>query len=183
MADSLQDQLMKAGLADEKRARDVRKEQKGKHKQKQPKKRRGQSGPDSATERARREQAEKVERDRQIETKRQARQRAKETAAQIHQIAESHRVERTGGEAVYRFTRGRRIKEVQVTEAQRQQLAGGELAIIAAKSGFELVPASVAERIRGIDENAVAVANERHRSESDAEDPYADFPVPDDLVW
>ncbi|MEX1081154.1 MAG: DUF2058 domain-containing protein [Halofilum sp. (in: g-proteobacteria)] len=182
MANSLQDQLMKAGLADEKRARELEKEKRAKAKRKQPKSKRG-TGQQQQSERARQEQSQKAERDRQIEAKRQAKQKAKETAEQIRQIVANHHVDRAQGEAVYRFTQGSRIKEIQVTNAQRQQIARGELAVIGTRKGYELVPATIAERIRPLDESVIRVANERASGETDPEDPYADYPVPDDLMW
>lgn len=183
MTESLQDQLLKAGLADEKRAREVRKDKQGK-KNKPPKGQRGRPQKSEAAERARTEQAAKAERDRQTEAKRQAKRQAKEVAAQIRQIVDTNRVSRAEGETVYRFTQGGKIKELQVTEVQRQQLARGELAVIASAGRYDLVPASVAERIRRLDESAIRVANDRHSNEGEREeDAYADFPVPDDLMW
>ncbi len=182
MANSLQDQLLKAGLSDEKRAREIEKEKKTHGKRKPPKAKRGADEQQRA-ERARRQQAKKADRDREIEAQRQAKQRAKETAAQIQQLVGNNRVDRSKGEAVYRFTQGSRIKEIQVTDAQRQQIARGELAVIGLKRGYELVPAAVAERVRALDDSAVRVANERAADDPDPNDPYADYPVPDDLMW
>lgn len=183
MGNSLQDQLLKTGLADEKRAREIEQEKKSKGKRKQPKSKRGAEQRQKA-EQARQQQAQKAERDRALEAERQKQRRAKETATQIRQIAKDNRVDRAKGEAVYRFTDGSRIKEIQVTDDQRQRLARGELAVVAVSNkAFEVVPAGVAERIRGIDENAVKVVNQPQADEADPDDPYADYPVPDDLMW
>ncbi len=183
MGNSLQDQLLKTGLADEKRAREIEQEKKSKGKRKPPKSKRGAEQQQKA-ERARQQQAQKAERDRALEAERQKQRQAKETAAQIRQIVQDHRVDRAKGESVYRFTQGSRIKEIQVTDDQRQRLARGELAVVAvSKKGFEVVPARVAERIRDLDDNAVKVANQAQADEADADDPYADYPVPDELMW
>lgn len=183
MGNSLQDQLLKTGLADEKRAREIEQEKKSKGRRKQPKSKRGAEQQQKA-ERQRQQQAQKAERDRALEAERQQQRQAKETADRIRQIAKDNRVDRAKGEAVYRFTLGSRIKEIQVTDDQRQRIASGELAVVAvSRKAFEVIPAAVAERIRGLDENAVKVDNRAQANESDADDPYADFPVPDDLMW
>ncbi len=160
-----------------------RKARQGKKKKKGSPKpsRREAAAPDPRTEAAQRERAEKVERDRQIEAEREASRRAKETAARVRQIAESHRIEREDGDVPYRFTRGSKIKEIWLGKAQHRKLADGEIALVACGEGYELVPKSTAERIREIDAAAVLVLNTGTPDSDD--DPYADFPVPDDLMW
>lgn len=180
MSKSLEDQFKQLGLADEKQ---VRKARQGKKKKKGAPKpsRREQAAPDPQAEAVQRERAEKAERDRQLELERQARRREKETAERVRQIVVSHRVERGEGELAYRFTRGRKIKEIWLGKAQHRRLADGEIALVACGECCELVPKTTAERIREIDAEAVLVLNTR--SPASGDDPYADFPVPDDLMW
>jgi len=181
MADSLQDQLKQLGLADEKQARKARQNNK-KNKPRKPS-RRGQSTPDPRAAEARQARAEKAERDRQTESRHQARRRAKETAARIRQIVETNRVTREQGEVVYRFTRGRKIKEVWLSQDQHRRLADGELALVSAGQTYDLVPKATAGRIQDIDDKAVLVLNQPADEAAQGDDPYADFPVPDDLMW
>ena len=61
-------------------------------------------------------------------------------------------------------------------------LSRGQLAIVRLDQGYELVPAKVAEKISQRDPQCVVVLNEA-RTELDEEDPYADFQIPDDLMW
>lgn len=180
MSNSLQDQFKQLGLADEKQ---VRKARQGKKKKKGSPKpsRREAPAPDPRAEAAQRERAEKAERDRQIEAEREAQRRAKETADRVRQIVQTHRIEREKGDVAYHFTYGSRIKEIWLSKAQHRRLADGEIALVACGEGYELVPKATAERIREIDATAVLVLN-TERSDSD-DDPYADFPVPDDLMW
>ena len=49
--------------------------------------------------------------------------------------------------------------------------------------GYELVPTVVAEKIRQREESAVLLLNERGNNAVDEDDPYKDFPIPDDLMW
>ena len=46
---------------------------------------------------------------------------------------------------------------------------------------YELVPKATGERIGEIDEEALLVLNTRNTDSDD--DAYADFPIPDDLMW
>ena len=59
----------------------------------------------------------------------------------------------------------------------------GQIAIVALGDSFELVPTVVAEKIRQRDEKAVLLLNERGSQDVDEDDPYKDFPIPDDLMW
>lgn len=180
MSNSLQDQLKQAGLADEKQARKARQEKKKNRKGQKPS-RKEAAAPDPNAEAARRERTEKAERDREVNARREAERRAKETAARIRQIVATHRIERGEGERAYRFTRGRRIKEIWLSPEHHRRLAEGELALVTFGERYELVPKATGERIGRIDENALLVLNTGATESHD--EAYADFPVPDDLVW
>jgi hypothetical protein len=180
MSNSLQDQLKQAGLADEKQARKARQDKKKSKKGNKPS-RRQPPAPDPHAEAARRERAEKAERDREANTKRESERRAKETAARIRQIVETHRIERGKGEQAYRFTRGTTIKEAWLSPENHRRLADGEIALVTLGESYELVPKATGERIGEIDEEALLVLNTRNTDSDD--DAYADFPIPDDLMW
>ncbi|WP_070988891.1 DUF2058 domain-containing protein [Halofilum ochraceum] len=180
MSKSLEDQFKELGLANEKQ---VRKARQGKKKKKGNRKptRSEAAAPEPETESAKRERAEKAERDRRLESERQAERQAKETAARVRQIAQTNRVEREKGDVAYHFTYGSRIKELWLSKAQHRRLAEGEIGLVAVGDRYELVSKATAERIREIDAAAVLVLNSGSGDSGD--DPYADFPVPDDLMW
>ena len=176
MANSLRDQLVRAGLADEKRARQVEKDKRTGAK----KVRRGQAKADDAAVREReRARAEKAERDRRLEAERKEARRRKEAAAQIRQMIRDHRLE-GGGEVSYQFTEGAKVRRIWVTPEQQSGLARGGIAVVAFGKGYELVPAETAEKIRERDPAVVLVHN---TAEPGGDDPYGDYPVPDDLMW
>jgi uncharacterized protein YaiL (DUF2058 family) len=180
MSKSLEDQFKELGLANEKQVRKARQGKKKKKGKGKPAKNEAVA-PDPNAEAAQRERAEKAERDRRMEAERQAERRARESAARVRQIVETNRVEREKGDVAYHFTCGSRIKEVALSKAQHRRLAEGEIGLVALGNGYELVPRATAERIREIDADAVLVLNSRSAASDD--DPYADFPVPDDLMW
>lgn len=180
MANSLQDQLMKAGLADKKKANRARQQKR----EDANRAKRGEVELESPAQRAERLRAEQVERDRQLEAERKARQQEKEIAAQIRQLIEHHKLKRDGGEMAYQFACGKKIDKVYVTPLQHQQLSRGVIALVAQGERYELVPTPVAEKIRQRNADVVLVLNQRESAgAADADDPYADYPIPDDLMW
>tara|TARA_R110001583_G_scaffold655_1_gene5967 strand:+ start:51 stop:578 length:528 start_codon:yes stop_codon:yes gene_type:complete len=173
---SLKDQLLNAGLVNKKQVQQAKKQ---KHQQKQS----GQVTADQEA-RARTEQikAEKIARDRDLNRQRQAAAEEKAIIAQIRQLIETNQVGRDNGEVAYNFTDGSKIKRLYLTELLINQLSNGMLAIVKQDEGYALVPGKVAERIAQRDPGMVLV---RHTptQKTDEEDPYADFQIPDDLMW
>lgn len=69
------------------------------------------------------------------------------------------------------------------------QLINGRLAIartVINNSGeceYAIIPASVADKIAQRDADSIVVNSALSQEEQDEDDPYADFKVPDDLMW
>ena len=176
---SLQDQLLKAGMVDAKKAKQLSKE-KRKAAKKQPK---GQVQVNETREQVKKAAAEKAERDRQINRQNQDVAEARGLAAQIKQLIEMNRIGREGGETAYQFPDGNKIKKIYVTPQLLAQLSKGRIAIVAYNGAYELVPAPVALKIQQRDTSHVLVLNEASTEVVDEDDPYADYQIPDDLMW
>jgi len=176
---SLQEQLMKAGLADKKKARKAKQQKR----EEVNKAKRGEIELEDPAERARRLREEKAEADRQLEAQRKAEREKKEIAAQIKQMIEQSRLDRSHGGVAYQFVQDKKIKKAWVTAKQQQLLERGQVAIVALGDSYELVPTVVAEKIHQRDEQAILLLNERGNQGVDEDDPYKDFPIPDDLMW
>lgn len=176
---SLQDQLLKAGLIDDKRANKIKKD---KHKQTRQKQKNKIETTDEARLAAQRAQAEKAERDRRLNQQRKADAERKAIAAQVRQLVEMNRQPVEEGDIEYSFTDGTLIRRILVTETQHSQLANGRLCIIKLDGQYELIPMLVAEKIRMRDTDAQILSNQSMDT-PDEDDPYADFKVPDDLMW
>ena len=171
---SLKSQLLKAGLADEKKAR------KADHEKRLAAR---NPGADDPRQLAQQTLAEKAEHDRALNLAREQEKAAKALAAQIRQLVEAHRLERKDGAVAYQFTDARKVKKLHVTAAQQEQLVRGQIAVVRLADRYELVPAAVAERIRSRDAAAVVVLNVRPAGTPAEDDPYADYKIPDDLMW
>lgn len=173
---SLKDQLLNAGLVNKKQVQQAKKQ---KHQQKQS----GQITADQEA-RAHAEQikAEKIARDRELNKQRQAAAEEKAIVAQIRQLIDTNQISRDNGEVAYNFTDGTTIKRLYLTELLISQLSKGLLAIVKQDTDYKLVPNIVAERIAQRDPSIVLV-HHMQAEKSDEEDPYADFQIPDDLMW
>lgn len=175
---SLKDQLLKAGLADTKRARQAE------HQKRQENKRRERGEEvDDAAARVRQQQAEQAERSRLLNQQREEEARQKAIAAQVRQLIQAHRIARDKGETPYQFTDAKKIQKIYVTEPMVNQLARGQLAVVRADNGYDLVPAVIGRKIQDRMPEMVAVLHARDTSVPAEDDPYADYPIPDDLMW
>lgn len=179
---ALQEQLLKAGLVKKAKAAEAAREQvQARH----------SKGPPVTAEvqrEAERAREEKVKRDRALEAERKAEQRRKELRAQARQIIDDKQVPGSG-DSDYRFPVDGAIRSLLVSEAQRRLLSAGQLVIVRRGEGFALLPRLAAEKVRErvpewlvLDHAAAGGAAEPSgSSEDDAY--YAQFKVPDDLVW
>lgn len=183
MSNALRDQLLKAGLVNEKQAKQAARE-----KQKETKRQHGQNTPDPAEQeklRAQKAQAEKVERDRQLNQQRQAEAERKALVAQARQLIETHRLPKGESETPYNFVDGGKVKRIYVSEQNRERISKGLLAIARLDKDYEVVPTEIAEKIRARCLDCVVLQNSAQAAtdEPDAGDPYAQYQVPDDLIW
>ncbi len=179
MRNPLQEQLLKAGLVNKARAAQVVREQAGKHNGKAP------ATASAEQVDARRVQAEKADRDRALAAERNAQQRIHEATAQARQIVQTHKLAREG-DITYRFADGDTIRDVQVSEAQRAQLAAGVLVIARHGHAYELLPRAAADKVVERDAALIVLDHGRRADATgnDADDLYYDrFKVPDDLIW
>ena len=103
--------------------------------------------------------------------------------AKLRELADKHKQNDPAAEVAYHFLHGERIKRVYVTEAQRKALATGDLALVHFRNRSFLVPLPVGEEIAALDPAALVNTKAESGEVPSSEDPYKDFPVPDDLMW
>jgi uncharacterized protein YaiL (DUF2058 family) len=178
---SLQEQLLKSGLVSASKAKSVKSE---KRKQVQQQRKNGVEVVDEAKELAQKAQAEKIERDKELNQLRQQQEEQKQLAAQIRQIIELNRLPIDPDGLAYNFTDNNKVKRLYVSETMRDQIAAGRLAIVKLGTNYEVVGTEVAKKIQSRDAASVIVFNEPNKAADDvADDPYAAYQVPDDLIW
>ncbi|MGQ9659208.1 MAG: DUF2058 domain-containing protein [Thermochromatium sp.] len=179
MGNSLQEQLLKAGLVNEQRLKQARADKRKQAKQTGHRPTAEEQAARQAAERAR---AEKLARDRELNRQHQEEAARRAAENELRQLIHTHRVVRDGGDLAYNFTDGNTLKRLYVNKDQQAGLVTGRLAIVRQDTFYELVPAEIAERIQARDAARVLVFN-RTRDEPNPDDPYAEYPVPDDLMW
>jgi uncharacterized protein YaiL (DUF2058 family) len=178
----LQEQLLKAGLAKKSKAAQVAREQDKARHAKAP------AGPSEAQLEAERARERKADHDRALAAARRVQARIDELAAQARQIIRDKKQPRTG-DSEYRFTVEGAIRTLLVDDMQRRQLASGALVIVRLGDGFELLARVAGEQVRQRDAAMIVLdhgqAADAPRVEDDPDDAayYAQFQVPDDLVW
>ncbi|WP_413481709.1 DUF2058 domain-containing protein [Serratia proteamaculans] len=175
---TLQEQMLKAGLVNSKKLAKV---------QKTAKKSRVQAR--EAREAVEVNKKAQVERDKQRSEQQKQAALSKEYKAQVKQLIEMNRIIISKGNVSYNFTDNNLIKNISVDKATQSQLISGRLAIarLVADNGLDndyaIIPAIVANKIAQRDASSIVVSNVLSQEDQDDEDPYADFVVPDDLMW
>lgn len=179
MGNSLQEQLLKAGLVDEQKLKQTRST---KRKQVKQTGRQPTAEEQEARVAAERARAEKVAHDRELNRQLQEEAARRASENEIRQLIHTHRIVRDGGDLAYNFTDGTALKRLYVNKDQHAKLVGGRLAIVRQDTFYELVPAEIAERVQARDAELVLVFN-RAKDDANPDDPYAEYQVPDDLMW
>ncbi|MDO9422818.1 MAG: DUF2058 domain-containing protein [Methylobacter sp.] len=177
---SLQEQLLKSGLVSAAQAKSVKSD---KRKQTQQQRKNNVEVVDEAKNLAQKAQAEKIERDRELNQLRQQQDEKKQLVAQIKQIIELNRLPRDAEGSAYNFTDNSKVKRLYVSETMRDQIAEGRLAIVKLGTNYEVIPADAARKIQQRDAAGVIVFNEQNKAADVVDDAYAEYQVPDDLIW
>ncbi len=179
MSQSLREQLLQAGLATEKQARQAARESA----RKQHRAGRDEPGAAQASAATRRGQAEKAARDKALDRERQAKSAAKARAAELRQYVEQHRIPPVESEETFSFVDGTRVRRMPVTPALRAQLISGTLLIVRCDGRYSLLPAGSAAWVREREPSAIVEPPVETAPVPGEDDPYKAFVVPDDLTW
>ncbi len=175
---TLQEQMLKAGLVSSKKMAKV---------QRTAKKSRVQAR--EAREAVEENKKAQLERDKQLSEQQKQAALSKEYKAQVKQLIEMNKINLAKGDIGFNFTDNNLIKKIVVDKMTQAQLISGRLAIarvVADNNGeseYAIIPASVADKIAQRDANSIVLNSALSQEEQDEEDPYADFKVPDDLMW
>ncbi|MFC3033157.1 DUF2058 domain-containing protein [Pseudoalteromonas fenneropenaei] len=176
---SLQEQLLKAGLTTAHQARVAKSE-----KRKQQKKKKGATSDPSDLqkhiEQTKLAQQQKAD---ELNQARLAEQHQKEQIARAKQILAHHKQEAVRGNTTFNFVYEGKVKELEVNDSTRQALAKGRLAICVLEGQFYVLQDEPARKIAAIEESFIVMHAIDDEQKPDADDPYADYEIPDDLMW
>ena len=176
---SLQEQLLNAGVVDAKKAKTLQKEKRKKAKQ-QPK---GKAVLDDDKAQARQTLLDKAQRDRAQNKRLQAELDKKSIHAQVIQLVSLNTIDRSRGETAYHFTDDKKVKKLYIDNTLQSQLSNGQLGIAKLNEEYVLIPRKIAEKILQRESSIIILLNDTEKTLIDTEDPYADYQIPDDLMW
>lgn len=180
MSDSLREQLLKSGLAQEKDLKKVRTEKKRERKEQQN---RGKRAPQPSSEAARaaadaaaaeRLRAQALNRERELARKQKADEHAAREMLLKHEIAHGK------GDVAFNVTVNNKIKHFYVSREQHKQLSEGKLAVGRTRNLFRLVPREVGEKVQALTPFLMVYLLD---PDAAADPAYEEHPIPDDLMW
>ena len=124
----------------------------------------------------------KLDEDRQKNERLNDLAKEKALSAQVKQLIASNS-KRQDGNVAYNFEDQGKIKKIYISEENKMQLNKGYLAIVQAGDKYDLVPEVVAKKIEARSAKTVLFLHDRSNEIIDEDDPYKDYPIPDDLEW
>ncbi len=183
MSNSLRDQMLKAGLVSKKQAKKSEQQTKVKVRQQSKQKSNDVIDENSVAYQAAQKQKEEITHTKELNRLKEEQRLQKELQAQVRDIIQRHRVNTPYANITYNFIESDKlVKQIQVTNEQKQQITNGHLTIAFLDDAYHLIPAPVAEKLlERVPEIIVCYNNIQPGMEED--DPYADYQIPDDLMW
>lgn len=180
MGNPFQDQLLKAGLVTKQQ---VKKAQKDSSKKKKAQRSKKEQVVDENKVKAQQAKKEKAEHDRALNKRKEEQAKQKAISAEIDQLITANCIKRNDEcEIVYNFEHRKKVNRIYINDEMKKKIIAGTLGIARIEGRYELIPKDIAEKIQQRNEKRV-VLFENEEQVSDENDPYAEFQVPDDLVW
>ncbi len=176
---SLQDQLLKAGLSNETKAKKVRSEKRKQTKKQQKNK---VEVVNEAKQQLQDTRDKQLEKDKLLNQKRNAEAEKKQIVNQIYQLIDLNKIAQDEDGSAYNFTDQNKVKIIYVSDEVRNHIISGKLAIVKSKASYEVVPVPVAEKIKQRDEKVIIVLFTENIEIAEDND-YQGYEIPDDLMW
>lgn len=185
MAGSLQDQLLKIGVIDKQKKKKVQHQQRKEGNKARQAAKSGQkveSETIAVQQQLAKERHDKKLRDLELNKQRDEERANKAVVAEVQQIIQQHNVAiPKEADIAYNFTHDKKVKKIYITSEQQQQLTLGQLAITCLGEHHTLIPDKIAEKIEArLPSSVIRIQSDIISSE---DDPYADYQIPDDLMW
>jgi len=180
VGNSLQDQLLKAGLVNEQKLRQTKTAKRKKNRQTNG------AAQGEQLRRAQQAAADKAKSDRALNREREEAAKRKAEEHELRQLIHAHRVLRGKGDVAFNFQDGAALKRIYMTADQQRDLVRGRLALVRQDANYELLLPDIAEKVRARKAELVLVLNKEEQDADftgDEGDPYANYKVPDDLMW
>ena len=180
MGNPFQDQLLKAGVVTKQQ---VKKAQSATNKKKKEQRSKKNNVVDENKLKAQQLAKDKAEHDKALNSRKEEQAKQKATSIEIDQLILSNLIKRSEEcEIVYNFEHRKKVNRIYVNKDMRQRIINGQLGIARIEGRYELIPKLIAERIKERNEKRV-ILFENIEEEVNEDDPYAEYQIPDDLIW
>jgi uncharacterized protein YaiL (DUF2058 family) len=181
---SLQDQLLKAGLTTKQKARQANSATRKKNKQQRSGVDHGASLQETVQQDLAQQKNEKLAKDNALNEEKKKQLLVKEQQLRIKQILVHHQLKNIKGDNEYNYTFENKIKKLALDAQTHKALINGRLSVCGFESQTYVVTSETAEKLAELDSQIILVQNEKVAEEhTDENDPYADYQIPDDLMW
>ncbi|MET1257234.1 DUF2058 domain-containing protein [Aliikangiella maris] len=177
---SLQDQLLKAGLTTKDKVTKANSEKRKKAKINRKHK---VEVTDQDKQAAEQLLAEKAQKDRELNQQKNAQLEQKALMAQVKQLIESNQQDLGKPIVTFQFSDNGAIKQIEVSNLIHKHIGNGLLGITRINTQYYLVPKAIIEKIRQRAPEFIILINEQQQDTEEDDDPYADYQIPDDLMW
>ncbi len=181
MSNPFQEQFLKAGLVSKDQVKKANQKKGKKNRQQQ----RSQQAQKAEAARLKQQQAAqaKAERDRELNLRKQEQANKKAISIEIDQLIRDNLLKRDRDcELPYNFEHRGKINKIYINADMKQRLIDGKLGIARIEGRYELVPLTVAEKIQQRNDKRI-ILFEPEAETMPEDDPYAEYQIPDDLVW
>jgi len=181
MSNPFQEQLLKAGVVTKQQ---VQKANQAKNKKKKQQRTKKAKTVDESTLQAQQVAKEKARLDRELNKKKEEHAKQKAMSAEINQLITQNCIKRDDNcEITYNFEHNNKVNRIYVNKDMKQQIIQGKYGIARINGRYELVPATIAEKIQQRNNKRVVLFNNDSQQAIDENDPYSEYQIPDDLTW
>jgi len=180
MNNPFQEQFLKAGIATKQQVHNAKKHKKKKNKQERSNKK---IAPDENALKAQQKAKEKADRDRELNQKKQLQAKNKAISIEIDKLITDNKLERDDScELTHNFQHRNKTNKIYVDDDMKKNLVAGKLGIARIEGRYEVIPQNTAEKIKQRNEKRVILLDAEDAKET-VDSEYADYEIPDDLMW
>ncbi len=181
---SLQDQLLKAGLTTKQKTRQANADKRKKNKQKRSGVQHDATLQEQVKQDLVKAKVDKQAKDNALNEHKKQQLADKEQVLRIKQILTHHQIKNVDGDNEYNYTFDNKIKKLSLDTITHKALVNGRLSLCGLDEITYIVTRETAEKLAELDASVVLVQNDKVDDEQmDEDDPYADYQIPDDLMW
>jgi uncharacterized protein YaiL (DUF2058 family) len=181
MAGSLQDQLKNSGLVSKKKSQQLDAEKRKKIKAQN----KGQKIDNEISEKVKQAELQKKYDDQKRNQQQQLQVRQNEEKARINQIVDQAKIKDYDGDTAFNFQFNNKVKTLYLNKENYDALVAGSIGLCQIDNAIFILPNSTVNKINKINPIYVVLHQEKLNTmpETAPDDPYADYDIPDDLMW